>query len=954
MIPDHSVQAACQGIASGVTNEDLGQQNRADQVSSGTSEISGIKLAHQQGKLLSRGVTQVDSPLLFVDEPRPFCCLREGVPMELAPIMHRDIIYGTVLHEGMLLRAFKKDANTDHEGKACDKVKALGDVSQLYAKFGEMTQRLETPYLPVTVHTDNHPWETGHGKARAQRPINNSELIVKRYSQAQPMVYFLDYRNFESFQDLELCFGNLASFFHHNPELSRPLISYDSHKGILGEGVDLGALDIQPERLAAGCRLLEGYAMTLGLAAGQWFNILTTALTDQDFIRLLACPPDEVQKVVGSFASCEPLLQAAAKRDWEAFIRLADEAIQNQPVFLFKGQKTGVLEMLVLALGRQACNKILEGSREDLYACLSKAAEKGECFGNDNSYLYHVYLLSSLTLDLPLSRYEDCFRCLSVDLFKNWIRINPRFVHDITKNTLRKLLACSVTDPEAALDKLLSETVLKVLRIVSLPVKELANDHPLYQLIQYGAGRGEAFWENLEALVKKQGLAEKEHLSWLLPHLKDRARQAAFSHKRQLPEIGNGSKAIVEKPVSQGESESLETRIGWLISLVEKPFAPNPSWCFGEFCQRALRHYYQRPHAKQLVGLLFGSKGSLRDFHGEEHIVRTQLLAEAILELCHDYSPCAWLQQNYPDLRELIILAELYHDIYAEVEGLGQGKEHEERVAAEFFQRDLVAYGQYKHDHIALVASALLNKNTHEMTQVLPPYSADAEVSEEERLLRTLIRLPDAIDVIRVRSLGKSFPWPEPDTPDDSIFDSRRLDLPEALRQDSHFMKKWYVLLEAARDLASISGSEPFGDANPNGRYHERYQLQGFDNHLRKQKVRLAPDPYQCLRDMVVENARRSIAWRAGLVTCTDSHAKKSGRDSQMPTCVKKMSDGYRMVRIHNESQLEKVRLPDNISMLELLLSSQVAENPDWQSFLKPETADFLREEIKRVKREGL
>ena len=52
-----------------------------NQSHTGRFDAHSIKKAHKQGTFLSRGLTSaaVTNPHTFVDEPRPFCSLLEGV-----------------------------------------------------------------------------------------------------------------------------------------------------------------------------------------------------------------------------------------------------------------------------------------------------------------------------------------------------------------------------------------------------------------------------------------------------------------------------------------------------------------------------------------------------------------------------------------------------------------------------------------------------------------------------------------------------------------------------------------------------------------------------------------------------------------------------------------------------------------------------------------------------------
>ena len=441
------------------------------------------------------------------------------------------------------------------------------------------------------------------------------------------------------------------------------------------------------------------------------------------------------------------------------------------------------------------------------------------------------------------------------------------------------------------------------------------------------------------------------HVKELLEQLKRQAlKDECVQARRALPSF------ILTLPAPSGEPEKPgngQPVPNWLLSLCNQPFAYSPAWNFDELCQNLLIHYYQKPPAQVLKKLLFdhGDDIHFRRFHDQDHIIRTMLLADAAQTLFEGYPPFDALLDQHPDFGELYILAELFHDIYAEVEGLDAGKSEEERIAAEAFLDIFTRNKRYNHETVAIVASALLNKNTRDMEEVSPPYTPDSQVSEQERLLRMLIRLPDTLDVVRVRTLAKEFPAPLENSGNPQLFDSSRIDLPEDLRQTPEFMRKLYSLLKAARDLASVSGGAPFADENPAGRYHERYQLRGFDNNLRRRKVQLAINPIQSLREILSDNARRSIARRAGLPTCTATHKKN---DTSQPDCIGWKAGQKRKVKIHNEHDLREVRLPQNINTLELFLCSQIAEDPCWDLLLRPEIAREVTQEIEHLEQNSL
>ena len=234
--------------------------------------------------------------------------------------------------------------------------------------------------------------------------------------------------------------------------------------------------------------------------------------------------------------------------------------------------------------------------------------------------------------------------------------------------------------------------------------------------------------------------------------------------QKHLPDTEKPTPEKYDAPAPQPKADS-GPAFTWLRDLFRyTPDTYNKSYC--ELTRLAIRHYYQTPHPDQLEWLSQQKTeiGSLRADHGVDHVIRTQILAEALLELFYQHDPdYEELLNTMPELRELIPLALVYHDVVAEVEP----KSVEEARAAEFFERDIKASGRYSEELITLVSSALRNKNTNTMRRVTDPFVSDTGCSDRERQVRRLLRLPDSIDIIR----GSMFPktGKRPATPPASI-----------------------------------------------------------------------------------------------------------------------------------------------------------------------------------------
>ena len=116
----------------------------------------------------------------------------------------------------------------------------------------------------------------------------------------------------------------------------------------------------------------------------------------------------------------------------------------------------------------------------------------------------------------------------------------------------------------------------------------------------------------------------------------------------------------------------------WLTALLATP----PSFDRREFARvgryRAItqtvgQHYYQYHHPNSAQTLATNSVEYVhRQHHGIDHALRTQMATEFLIEILPFYhQPFEQLLTTYPDLPELLKIAELYHDAVAEDEPIG-------------------------------------------------------------------------------------------------------------------------------------------------------------------------------------------------------------------------------------------------------------------------------------------
>ena len=409
---------------------------------------------------------------------------------------------------------------------------------------------------------------------------------------------------------------------------------------------------------------------------------------------------------------------------------------------------------------------------------------------------------------------------------------------------------------------------------------------------------------------------------------KSAARERYLSSFKSKPEAG---KSQNETAVMFGDAA--HSPFGWLKSALSKP-PQTYHLAYRSLAQLAIKHYYQTPHPRQ-VDKLARSQNSkdfqfIKSSHGVEHVTRTQVFSEALISFFEQNDKSfEQLLASKPSLRELVPLAMVYHDVVAEV----VDKSREESGAAEMFLRDMVASDRYSQDDIQLVAQALCNKESDVTTSVSTLFTSDEDssCSQEERLLRRVLRLADRLDIVRMQDFDDSF-----------------LDLSDAQKSDPAFMAHWQAIKDGARYLAYVTGGLPSGKASDV--LLERHQLNP-DNNKRKLKVTRAVNAYQSVTSVLDDNVRRAILSMAGLSICQAAHSKAGlKRTGGRAACVQMTEGGAeRLVAIHNEQELQQVQLPSSMTVLEKLQFETMGLDG-----LSPEHQSSVRSEVERLKRDGI
>ncbi|WP_257293851.1 hypothetical protein [Endozoicomonas sp. YOMI1] len=407
--------------------------------------------------------------------------------------------------------------------------------------------------------------------------------------------------------------------------------------------------------------------------------------------------------------------------------------------------------------------------------------------------------------------------------------------------------------------------------------------------------------------------------------------------------------------------ENGECQPDWLETFLTSPpyfkcseHQSNDKDRYREITLVAGHYYYQCPHPKRAQTILVeGTKPYYRTLHGLDHALRTQMAIEFLLDdhvLPQFHRPFKELLDNQPQLRELLPIAELYHDAVAEDEP----KEVEELRAAELFHRDMTSLQQYPDELIALVATALRNKNCEAMNSGNPLFSHDHQCPEEELLLRQVLRFGDIVDTLSqegfstIKPTSGSAAMGSPEMIHDNDDHPEMIELLDVVNN-----RQFTMLIRAAlsgfRNLASITGGWHQQTANP---FTSKYGLP-VDNHKRRLLIEQAPDPYGCLHECLNDLVRFIIARKANVTAHFPEYSPRSHENSWLPDYQDPdidFSGAYRS--LHNEEELRQIRLPEAMTLAEKIIA--VAEQRKLEKFIAPATSEALKTETMRLHQEGI
>ena len=458
----------------------------------------------------------------------------------------------------------------------------------------------------------------------------------------------------------------------------------------------------------------------------------------------------------------------------------------------------------------------------------------------------------------------------------------------------------------------------------------------------------------LEQRLSPQRYSDAElyqHLTWL-KYAGSMSMPGSYSSVANLC----GESYYVENRAVTRQSDKYKDT-DWLISLLAAP----PSFDRSEFARvgryRAInqtvgQHYYQYHHPNRALTIATNDVEYVhRRYHGIDHALRTQMATEFLISILPFYhSPFRQLLEAYPDLPELLKIAELYHDAVAEDEP----KNTEELRAAELFERDMRALGEYPDGLVTLVATALKNKNSNEMSPVQTPFTGDDQCSGEELLLRQVLRFGDVVDMLRLVPLQKGslevmdnfVANPASTLRDHGEFDPQAIEL-LAVVNNPDFTRSIKAALLTFRDLAALTGGWHLMADNP---VAVRHQLM-VNNLERRLLVERSPDPYTLMREVLDDLIRLKIAERAGISPCYSGHLDYVN-DGSAPDCWDEttgVAGTYR--KLHSEGELRQVRVPENMTLYEKVCFA--AELPDEDRLALP-VRTGIESEINRLRKEGI
>ena len=420
--------------------------------------------------------------------------------------------------------------------------------------------------------------------------------------------------------------------------------------------------------------------------------------------------------------------------------------------------------------------------------------------------------------------------------------------------------------------------------------------------------------------------SQDRHIQWIKALWQGRHQDEGYQRWPQTVEQARKAIAAFAIPrnVQTGLSRAeLRREFGFLIRAFKTPPNLSPALNNNKTVEQILRHYYRRPSPERIIDLL----GEItlpkvwKSQHSSSHALRVRNNALWFMELLESCQLDAFTD----DEKSVLALASIYPDAAAEE----VSEPLKAMVTASNFLRDF--RGQYPAELVDNVSIALREIDNFRHNACDP----------HTRYLRVL-HFANSLDSMRSCGVGEHFPldlitgYSEPKHPLGAV----NIYLNVELRENPQFQRHLAAAMHGAADLAVVTG-ELKHDHRPVP-FATRYQLEPNNAMLGLmlgRQFEWTRFPVEKMDEFVDNNARRAIAARASIYTCSDPGHRLCRSDQQLG-----VTHG-----IHNSGhELSQVRLPPTMTRLEKM---QCGRDP---SVLSSATQWAIDWEVKRLCHQGI
>lgn len=416
--------------------------------------------------------------------------------------------------------------------------------------------------------------------------------------------------------------------------------------------------------------------------------------------------------------------------------------------------------------------------------------------------------------------------------------------------------------------------------------------------------------------------SQDRHIQWIKALWQGRHHDEEYQRWPQTVEQARKAIAAFAIP-SNGQTSlsraELLREFDFLIKAFKIPPNLAPARNNNNTVEQILGHYYRRPSPERIVDLL----GEItlpkvwKPQHSSSHALRVRNNALWFMELLESCQLDAFTD----DEKNVLALASIYPDAGAEE----VSQPVKAMAAANKFFRDF--RGQYPAELVDNVSVAL--SEIHYFRQ----HACDPAA----RYLRVL-HFANSLDAMRTCGVGEHFPldsitdYSEPLNPLGAV----NIYLSFELRKNPQFQRHLAAAMHGAADLAFVTG-ELKHDHRPVP-FATRYQLEPGNAMLGRQ-FEWTRFPVVMMDEFVDNNARRAIAARANIYTCSDPGHGMCRSDQQLGVTHGIHNSGY---------ELSQVRLPPAMTRLEKMQCGHDL------SVLSPLTRSSIDWEVKRLRSKGI